>query len=517
MSIRSKISQILQHLAAGMYEKEEALRLSLLAAIAGESIFLLGPPGVAKSLVARKLKFAFAEGNSFEYLMNKFSTPDEIFGPVSIKKLKDEDKYERLTDRYLPGANIVFLDEIWKAGPAIQNALLTVLNEKIYRNGEQEVAVNIRAILSASNEVPLQADGVDALWDRFLIRYLMQEVRTPLNFIKMITATENLYTDNVPAELKITEAELQAWAEAIQQVEVPAEVSNCLQVLKYQLEQYNDKQKDAENKVMVFDRRWKKIVNLLRTAAFLNERTKVDLMDCFLALHCLWARPQQIEPLQQILVDIVRKHGYSLQINLTNLKKEIEAFEEEVEAEVKVKHKVFKDELLPVETDYFELLNAQQYFDGCLVKKSEFVRLAAEEYNSISLYDKQFALTNRVNARLATQENSLEINYNSQILPIALRTQKVEKTATIFKKPHPIVQAHWDERRQLLADYIAQQRQFLEQERPDELHNLKNNLFVPPQFSEIVEANIQEVTKNLEGLALRLEKLVFLYEAVQVG
>ena len=113
--------------------------------------------------------------------MSRFSTPDEIFGPVSISKLKDSDKYERSIEGYLPMADVVFLDEIWKAGPAIQNTLLTVMNEKLFRNGDKEIHVPLKLLIAASNELPAQGEGLEALLDRFIIRMECENIKQEKN------------------------------------------------------------------------------------------------------------------------------------------------------------------------------------------------------------------------------------------------------------------------------------------------------------------------------------------------
>lgn len=146
LSAREHMAGLMAWMSEGLYEKEHIMAVALLAAIAGESLFLLGPPGTAKSMVARRLKLIFKGAKSFEYLMSRFSSPDEIFGPVSIAKLKNEDRYERLVDGYLPDAEVVFLDEIWKAGPAIQNALLTAVNERVVKNGSQTLRLPMKVL-----------------------------------------------------------------------------------------------------------------------------------------------------------------------------------------------------------------------------------------------------------------------------------------------------------------------------------------------------------------------------------
>lgn len=287
MVVKKKIESLLSEISKGLYEKEHLLALGVLCAIAGESYFLLGLPGTAKSEVSRRLKLIFKDATSFEYLMSRFSTPDEIFGPVSIKKLKDNDTYERQVEGYLPSADVVFLDEIWKAGPAIQNSLLTVLNEKIYTNGNTKISLPMKLLVAASNEIPEEGSGLEAIWDRFLLRVISESVKDESNFYKMITGSQNL-TINIPEENLITEKLFSEWQDEIKNVVIPESILLYLTQLRKLFSQKNEKD------IYVSDRRWVKIGKLLRTSAFLNDRKSVDWSDLILLRHCLWNQVQEI-------------------------------------------------------------------------------------------------------------------------------------------------------------------------------------------------------------------------------
>lgn len=322
-----RFKQLLGEMNRGIYEKETEISLSLLAALAGESIILLGPPGVAKSMVARQLKTAFRDAQSFEYLMSRFSIPDEIFGPVSIQKLKTSDTYERAMEGYLPTADVVFLDEIWKAGPAIQNTLLTVINEKIFRNGNREMHLPLKLLVAASNELPAKGEGLEALWDRFVIRIESRPIKLEKNFRAMLLDSHadflgpTDFTDSTDfsgftgglghadfadnadfSDLKITAEEYAEWAEKICKIGVKEEVLDAISAIRKSLRAVNVDEAAERRNIYVSDRRWKNIVRLLRTSAFMQDREEVDICDLLPIYHCLWQEPEERDAIRNIVI-----------------------------------------------------------------------------------------------------------------------------------------------------------------------------------------------------------------------
>jgi len=299
-SIKTWTEETIKELCKGLYEREEAMAISLLTVLSGQSVFLYGPPGTAKSLISRRIASVFSDSSYFEYLMQRFSTPEEVFGPVSIRELKN-DNYVRITDNYLPTADIAFLDEIWKSSPAILNTLLTIINERKFKNGRVVEDVPLKAIIAASNEFPMENSGLEALYDRFIVRLCVNPVEQDRSFRKVIS--NNRVSSRVRVSEPLSTRDWECMMDRADLVEIPEDVFSILEKIREAIFKYNR----AENikPIYISDRRWQKAMYVVRTASMLCGSREVRPIDLHVLRHCLWSNLEDKAAIDGILDSIL--------------------------------------------------------------------------------------------------------------------------------------------------------------------------------------------------------------------
>eukprot|EP00887_Chlorella_sp_A99_P000959 scaffold5.g959.t1 len=359
-TLRKKVRASILDLQSGLLERETEVRLLLLAALCGEHLLLLGPPGTAKSELSRRLS-ALTGGRYFERLLTRFSVPEELFGPLSMRGLEN-DEYVRQIEGYLPTAEVAFIDEIFKANSAILNALLTLLNERLFDNGSKRLAVPLLCLVGASNELP-ESEELDALYDRFLIRrrggsspvqsspvqpspvgagrgcsWSRPGART--ESVAQVSAGQLATLARLAAgrleagALTSTDAEDEAGASngaggaaageltmedfrtaadhAYGVVDVPESVIDLLTGIRNYLQARAglglcaasccDK---CEPPVYVSDRRFMKAVRMLQVAAYADGRDAVHEYDCLLLEHALGQRPDDAHKVRAFLLETI--------------------------------------------------------------------------------------------------------------------------------------------------------------------------------------------------------------------
>ncbi|WP_035155793.1 AAA family ATPase [Cohnella thermotolerans] len=283
-----KIKDIQNALNHFFAERDEVIEGLIVALIARQHCLLIGPPGTGKSALVADLTKRFTGANYFQWLLTRFSTPEELFGPVSLKEL-EQGIYKRNTAGKLPEAHIAFLDEVFKSNSAILNSLLTLINERLFYNNGQPVQTPLMTLVGASNEYPEEGEGLEALFDRFLLRFEVGYVGEEQSFLSILKDTQP-----VPADMTIDELyELQFFSDT---VTVPDEVYITLANIRRSLK---------DEGICPSDRRFKQSLSVIRAKAVLDGRGQAIIEDILILKNSLWERPEQ----RKKVAGIVKKHA----------------------------------------------------------------------------------------------------------------------------------------------------------------------------------------------------------------
>jgi len=279
-----KIREVQEYLTSKYFERDEVIEGCLAALGCRQHVLLLGPPGTGKSEMIEDLTACIAQAGHFSWLMSRFTTPEELFGPVSLKGLEN-DEYRRITAGKLPEAHVAFLDEVFKSSSAIANANLSLMdNRRLFYNGRTPVRTPLVSLFGASNELPEGEEEreMSAFSDRFALRYELGYVEERDSFLKMSRRALNL--DPVPERPVLTLGELKSFQETAARVKVDSQIIEAVTEIRYELKKEG---------VKPSDRRFMQSYSILKAVAALSGETEVYEDHLSILAHCYWTHPEE--------------------------------------------------------------------------------------------------------------------------------------------------------------------------------------------------------------------------------
>ncbi|MFY1047820.1 AAA family ATPase [Chryseobacterium sp. GP-SGM7] len=288
-----KLNTVLDYVKATFVGKNDVVDLLGICLLARENAFLYGPPGTAKSALVRTLAKTVKDGKNFEYLLTRFTEPNEIFGPFDIRKLKEGELFTN-TDGMMPEASLVFLDEIFNANSAILNSLLMALNEKIFKRGKETKNLPALMFVGASNVLP-EDEALNALFDRFLVRINVDYVHPDLLQQVLLAGRklENTTDNEIPEILAHEIKELQTLCRTVDLKPIYEVYLNTIISLR-------------NTGITISDRRAVKMQNLIAASALICGRNEAILSDLWVLKH-IWDTEEQIEILEGIINRTIEK------------------------------------------------------------------------------------------------------------------------------------------------------------------------------------------------------------------
>jgi len=290
------LARVRDELEQSFAERGDVIEGALIALLSRSHVLLVGPPGTAKSMLADELCRRIDGAAYFQWLLTKFTTPEEIFGAVSLKAL-EADEYRRVTASKLPEAHIAFLDEVFKANSSILNAILTLVNERRFHNGKVVESVPLLTLFGATNELP-EEDELAALYDRFLVRFVVGYVQEDFRFLRMIQA------EPTPNPTTLSLAALGALQQQADTLPIPAAVLRHLADLRREL---------GRKQIVASDRRYRQALGAMRARALLAGRSAVSEGDLAFLEHVLWSDPAEQAEVRATLRALVRGHEDEVQ------------------------------------------------------------------------------------------------------------------------------------------------------------------------------------------------------------
>lgn len=314
LTIPGKFESLEAQLGIDVLERTKEIHAACVAVVSRKHFFMIGPPGTAKSYMVRRLadRIDFGTDNEayFQWLLTKYTTPEEVFGPPSLADL-EQGHYRRNTTRKLPRSKFAFLDEIFKANSSILNALLTIMNERLFFNNGDSEEVDIASIFAASNEMPAD-DGLWALWDRLHFRFEVKPMQDSGNFVRMLSTVRQEVPDKV-----LTWDEIVAAQQEAKTVTLPSDIFEALKMLRDNLKKEG---------VEPTERRFNESLGIIQAEAYLDGRDTAEINDMRILRHVMWSRTEDQRIVERTVLELANptdKEAHELMERVENLEAEL--------------------------------------------------------------------------------------------------------------------------------------------------------------------------------------------------